>query len=210
MMMRLLAVMALFVLTACGADNVWSDDAKIMQARYVAPAPRSITLFTVISEKNGSGAHSALLINGSEQVLFDPAGSMRLSTMPERHDVLYGATPRMVSAFVDYHVRPAYRMTEQTRIVSPEIAELILARVKANGPVPKAHCANAISQILRDIPGFEDISVTYFPKKLAQEFGAYPNVSFKMVNDATVDTSHGVTFIDPKDKDALKKANLAK
>lgn len=138
-MLRALAVMALFVLTACGADNVWSDDAKIMQARYVAPAPTSITLFTVINEKNGSGAHSALLVNGSEQVLFDPAGSMKIATMPERHDVLYGATPRMVSAFVDYHVRPAFRMTEQKMIVSPEIAELILAKVKSNGSVPKAH-----------------------------------------------------------------------
>lgn len=210
MMMRLFAVMALFVLSACGADNVWSDDAQIMQARYIAPAPRSITLFTVINEQSGSGAHSALLVNGSEQVLFDPAGSMRVATMPERHDVLYGATPRMVNAFVDYHVRPAYRMTEQTRIVSPEVAEMILARVKANGAVPKAHCANAISKILHDIPGFEDIKVTYFPNQLAKAFGAYPDVSFKMVNNATVDTSHGVTFIDPKDKDALKKANLAK
>lgn len=209
-MMRLFAVMALFVLTACGADNVWSDDAKIMQARYVAPAPTSITLFTVINEQNGSGAHSALLVNGSEQVLFDPAGSMRLSIMPERHDVLYGATPRMVNAFVDYHVRPEFRMTQQTLIVSPEIAELILAKVKSNGPVPKAHCANAISKLLREVPGFEDINVTYFPNQLAKQFGAYPNVSARMINNATVDTSHGVTFIDPKDKDAMKMANLAK
>ncbi len=208
-MIRAFAVMALFVLTACGADNVWSDDANIMQARYIAPAPTSITLFTVINEQNGSGAHSAILVNASEQVLFDPAGSMKLATMPERHDVLYGATPRMVNAFVDYHVRPAYRMTEQTMIVSPQTAELILAAVKANGPVAKAHCANAISKILRDIPGFEKISVTYFPNQLAKQFGSYPNVSFKMVNNATVDTSHGVTFIDPKDKDAIQKANLA-
>jgi hypothetical protein len=209
-MMRVLAMLALFVLSACGADNVWSDDAKIMQARYVAPAPTSITLFTVISEQNGSGAHSALLVNGSEQVLFDPAGSMQLETFPERHDVLFGATPRMVSAFIDYHVRPAYRMTEQRLVVSPEIAEMILAKVKANGSVAKAHCANAISKLLSDVPGFEDINVTYFPKQLSKQFGSYPNVSFRMINDATVDTSHGVTFIDPKDKDALKQANLAK
>lgn len=209
-MIRAFAVMALFVLTACGADNVWSDDAKIMQARYVAPAPTSITLFTVINEQNGSGAHSALLVNASEQVLFDPAGSMVLATMPERHDVLFGATPRMVNAFVDYHVRPAFRMTEQTMVVSPEMAELILAKVKANGPVPKAHCANAISKILRDVPGFEDINVTYFPNQLAKQFGSYQNVSVRMVNDRTVDTSHGVTFIDPKDNDGLKRVNLVK
>ncbi len=207
-MIRAFAVMALFVLTACGADHIWSDDAKIMQARYVAPAPTSITLFTVINEKSGSGAHSAILVNASEQVLFDPAGSMKLATMPERHDVLYGATPRMVNAFVDYHVRPEFRMTEQRMIVSPQTAELILAAVKANGSVAKAHCANAISKILRDIPGFEDINVTYFPNQLSKQFGSYPNVSFKMVNNATVDTSHGVTFINPKDKDAIQKANL--
>ena len=205
-MMRLLAVMALFVLTACGADNIWAEDAAVMQARYVAPQPRSITLFTVISERNGSGAHSALLINGSEQVLFDPAGSMQLKAMPERADVLFGATPRMVNAFIDYHVRETYRMTEQTRLVSPEVAEMILARVKANGSAPKAHCANAISRILGDIPGFEDISTTYFPKQLAKSFGSYPNVSLREITNATVDTAHGITFLEPKEYDARMTA----
>ena len=85
-MMRLLAVLALFVLTACGAENIWADDSAVLQARYVAEPPTSVTLFTVISERNGSGAHSGLLVNGSEQVLFDPAGSMELKSMPERND----------------------------------------------------------------------------------------------------------------------------
>ena len=198
-MMRLLAVLALFVLTACGAENIWADDSAVLQARYVAEPPTSVTLFTVISERNGSGAHSGLLVNGSEQVLFDPAGSMELKSMPERNDVLFGATPRMVKAYIDYHVRDTYRMTEQTRLVSPEVAEMILARVKANGAVPKAHCANAISRILVDIPGFENISTTYFPKQLSKSFGSYPNVSMRLITDATVDTSQGITFLEPEE-----------
>lgn len=202
-MLRALALAALVALTACGADNIWADDAAVMQARYVAPEPRSVTLFTVIAERSGNGAHSSLLINGSEQVLFDPAGSMKLSSIPERHDVLYGMSPRHVNVYIDYHVRPTFRLTEQTRIVSPEVAEMILARVKAHGSVPKAHCANSISALLGDIPGFEDISTTYSPLKLSQMFGAYPNVSMRTVNNDTVDHSHGVTFIDPKRDRAL-------
>lgn len=198
-MLRALAIFALFALTACGADNVWSDDAAVQQARYVAPPPTSVTLFTVINNGNNAGAHSALLINGSEQVLFDPAGSMSLKSMPERHDVLYGATPRMVNAFIDYHVRPAYRMTIQTRLVSPQVAEIILAKAKANGAVPKANCAHAVSNLLGDVPGFEDISTTYFPKALSADFARAPNVSSRTVTDANVDTSHGITFLEPKD-----------
>jgi hypothetical protein len=207
-MLRALALAALVALTACGADRIWADDQAVMQARYVAPEPRSVTLFTVISERGGNGAHSSLLINGSEQVLFDPAGSMKMSSVPERHDVLYGMTPRMVNVYIDYHVRPTFRLTEQTRIVSDDVAELILARVKANGSVPKAHCANSISGLLHDIPGFEDISQTYSPLKLSQMFGAYPNVSMRMVNEQTVDHSHGVRFIDPKRDHAPVKAGL--
>jgi copper chaperone CopZ len=80
---------------------------------------------------------------------------------------------------------------------------MILAAVKVNGSVNQAHCANSISKILSKVPGFENIGVTYFPKALSADFGSYPNVSMQHVTDANVDTSHGITFLEPKEYNAM-------
>ena len=62
-------------LAACGADHKWASDEAVRQARYVTNEPPSITLFTVIGIPRGEGGHSALMINGSQRVIYDPAGS---------------------------------------------------------------------------------------------------------------------------------------
>ena len=73
MTFKAISVLALVALTACGAEPKWAPDEAVAKAHFVAEAPRSITLFTVVSTRSGSGAHSGLLINASEQVMFDPA-----------------------------------------------------------------------------------------------------------------------------------------
>ncbi len=60
-MMRMgVALLAAVALSACGADSEFASEAEVAQARFVADAPPSITLFTVISTRNGSGGHSGL------------------------------------------------------------------------------------------------------------------------------------------------------
>jgi hypothetical protein len=208
MMLRAFAVLALLGLAGCGADNIYADDAAVMRARHVGEAP-SITLYTVLNANTEAGAHSALLINGSESVLFDPAGSFKLSAMPERGDVLYGASPRWASAYIDYHARPTHFMRTQTLMVSPQTAEALLQAVKRNGAVNKAHCANSISRILGELPEFAQVRTTYFPKALEQSFGENPNVISRTFTDATADKSHGIRFIDPKDAGVPTIAALA-
>jgi hypothetical protein len=208
-MLRALAVLALLTLAACAVDQTRADDAAVAKARYVSSEPPSITLYTVISNTNASGAHSALLVNGSESVLFDPAGSFKLSHMPEQGDVLYGATPRWIAAYVDYHARETHHMRSQKLVLPPEIAEQILVAVRTNGAVPKAHCANSISRILSRVPGFEHISTTYYPKMLEKAFAKNPNAVAKVTYDADADKSHGITFVRPGDKDAIAAAGLA-
>ena len=162
------------------------------QARYVAEPPRSITLYTVISNRNDSGAHSGLLINASEQVLFDPAGSWQHPAIPERNDVHFGITPKMVAYYIDYHARETFRVVEQTIVVSPEVAELVKQRAMAYGAVPKAQCANSISSILAGIPGFEGLKSTWFPNKLSDSFGTLPGVKSRTITDDDADSNHGV------------------
>ena len=209
MMLRALAAVALLLLAACGGgQSSMADDAAIAQARYVSGEPTSITLFTIVNTRSGAGAHSALLVNGSETVLFDPAGSFKLRFMPERSDVLYGASPIWMNAYKDYHARETHFVRTQTLMVSPAIAEQILVAVKSNGAVAKAHCANSISRILGRIPGFEQIRTTYWPLQLEEAFGQNPNVTNAVFTDASVDKSHGVTFIDEDDTAALAAAGL--
>ena len=201
MMRNALAFLGLVLLSACGAGGTSSapdaPDSAILAARYVPDGPPSVTLFTVVNNQSGSGAHSGLLISGSERVLFDPAGSFNHPRLPERGDMHHGMSDPMVAFYIDYHARETYRVIEQTVPVSPMVAEMVIARAKARGAVPKAHCANSISAILRDVPGFESLGVTYFPNRLADQFGELPGVMTRVITDDDADDNHGVLLIDP-------------
>ncbi len=199
MSLKALALLALVSLAACStAEPVWAPDEAVAQARFVADPPRSITLYTVISNRNNTGAHSGLLINASEQVLFDPAGSWSHPRVPERNDVHFGLTPRMVSFYIDYHARETFRVIEQKLIVSPAVAELVKARAMAYGAVPKAQCSNSISKILDGVPGFEGLQSTWFPKKQSENFGTLPGVTTRTITDDDADANHGVLILQSK------------
>lgn len=192
-----LALLALLTLAACGgpAEPKWASDERVAAARYVAEGPPSVTLYTVINNKNGSGAHAALMINGSERILFDPAGSWYHPHIPERNDVHFGITDRIRNFYIDYHARETYRVVEQTVVVSPQVAEMVAERAKAYGAVPKAQCTYAVSRVLSDVPGFESLSVTWFPKALMRQFGKLPGVSERTITDDDADKNHGVLLI---------------
>ena len=198
-MLKALALFALVALGACStAEPVTAPPEAIAAARYVADAPRTLTLYTVVNNRSNSGAHSGLMINASERVLFDPAGSWYHRTAPETNDLHYGFTPRMQNFYIDYHARQSFRVIEQTLIVSPQVAELVLQRAKAYGAVPKAQCANSLSKILNGVPGFESLQGTWFPNKLSDEFGALPGVVTKTIRDEDVDNNHGVLILQSK------------
>ncbi len=199
MSLKAMALLALIALGACStAEPVWAPDDAITQARFVAEAPRSITLYTVISNRNDSGAHSGLLINASEQVLFDPAGSWQHPRIPERNDVHFGITPKMVAYYIDYHARESFRVVEQKIVVSSEVAELVKQRALAYGAVPKAQCANSISSILAGVPGFEGMQSSWFPKKLSGAFATVPGVTTRTITDDDADSNHGVLIMQSK------------
>ena len=191
----ILCFVALFGLSACAAESVYAPQQAVDAARYVAPAPTSITLFTVINNRSGAGAHSGLLINASQQVMFDPAGTWHHPRVPERNDVHYGITPRILNFYIDYHARETFRVIEQTVVVSPQVAELVKQRAEAHGAVPKAQCANSITAILSGVPGFESLGSTWYPKKLSDAFGKLPGATSRTITDDSADKNHGVLLI---------------
>lgn len=197
-MFRILSMLLMaFTLAACvgGAEPKWAPDAEVTAARFVAAGPPSITLYTVINNQSESGAHSGLMINGSERILFDPAGTWHHPRIPERNDVHFGITDKIKNFYIDYHARETFRVVEQTIIVTPEVAEIAAARAKAYGAVPKAQCARSVTSILSGVPGFESINSTWFPKKLMNEFGQLPGVTGRTIRDEDADKNHGVLLI---------------
>ncbi|WP_235971473.1 hypothetical protein [Palleronia pontilimi] len=188
--------MSLVLLAACsGADDFNPAPMVEVQRRaYVHEAPASISLYTIISNENGEGAHTALLINGSQRVLWDPAGSFRHPFVPERGDLHYGITEDIRKAYIDYHVRDTHHMIVQETTISPAVANALIAEAAANGSANRATCANSTSRILREA-GL-DVSRTWFPKSLMRDFGALPGVSTRKIDESNVDTSHNVNFGD--------------
>lgn len=186
---------ALLGLASCAAEPTIAPPEAVAAARYVHDGPTSITLYTVINNRSGAGAHSGLLINASQRVMFDPAGTFRHPRVPETNDVHYGMTPRIVNFYIDYHARETFRMIEQTVVVSPGVAELVKQRAEAYGAVPKAQCSNSITSILNGVPGFESLGSTWYPAKLADRFAKLPGVTSRTITDDDADKNHGVLLI---------------
>lgn len=180
------------LLAACGADNIWASDEAVRGARYVSNEQPSITLFTVIGIPRGEGGHSALMINGSQRVIYDPAGSWNHPRIPERHDVLYGITDNFKNFYIDYHARSTYWVAEDTVPVSREVADLAIRRAEANGSANKSFCAVETGTVLRGVPGFEGAPTGFSPLKLRNWFLTLPNVQSKRHQDGDPANNHDV------------------
>ncbi|WP_017998622.1 MULTISPECIES: hypothetical protein [Paracoccus] len=179
-------------LAACGADHKWASDEALRQARYVTNEPPSITLFTVIGIPRGEGGHSALMINGSQRVIYDPAGSWEHPAIPERGDVLYGITPNFKNFYIDYHARETYWVAEDTVPVSLAVADAAIRAVEAQGASNKSFCAVNTGQALRKVPGFAGAPTGLSPLKLRDWFLTLPGVQSRKHMDGDPANNHNV------------------
>lgn len=167
----------LAALAGCAAPQQPNADAETLaRVAYRHPGPATLTLYTMINNRTGRGGHASLMINASERVIFDPAGSFYASVVPERNDVLYGITPAVEKAYRGAHARSTFHVVVQRVEVTPEQAQKAYQLAVTNGRVPGAYCAQATIGILRQIPGFENIDRTFYPEKLAEQFGQLPGV----------------------------------
>ncbi|MCH2165208.1 MAG: hypothetical protein MK098_11220 [Marinovum sp.] len=177
----ILALCAMLLLGACATDTRYDSVDQINAARYVHNGPSSITLYTMVNTSNGSGAHTSMMVNASQRVIFDPAGSVSFSGLPENADVLYGITPKYERAYESAHARKTFYVAIQKIDVSPEVAEQALNLVLSNGAVVQTFCAKATSSILRQLPGFESIGSTFYPNNLRDQFAKLPGVTERIL-----------------------------
>ncbi len=174
------SIVSLVVLMACEGSE-WNAPAassmEIQSAAYVSPLPSSITLLTMVNESGDFGEHSGVLINASQQVLYDPAGTFRHSTSPNARDVNYGIHPAMVAYYKSYHARRGYYVVAQEVQVSAEVAELVFQRAVAQGETGKLRCAVSVSSVLNGLAMFDNIPTTYYPGKVMNTFAEIPDVT---------------------------------
>jgi hypothetical protein len=174
-------------LASCSAQSVWAPDNEVARAMYQGQGPKSLTLYTMKNVESESGAHTALLVDASQRVMFDPAGTFGHPTIPERNDVHFGFSPRIEAFYASYHARETFYVIAQHIEVSPEVAEMALGLVLSNGPVAKAHCTKATSAIIGRLPGFEQVGTTYFPNNLFDDIAKLPNVTTTVYRENDAD-----------------------
>ena len=173
----LAAALAAVFLSGCAVDQVNAPDAQIKAVRYHHDAPPSLTLFTMVNNETDRGAHSSLMINASERVIFDPAGTLKHEVLVEKGDVIYGVTPRVADFYTRAHARKTFHVVLRTIEVSPEIAEKAYELATKNGAVAPALCAMSTSSLLQKISGFDSINTTFFPQKLRADFAKLSGVT---------------------------------
>lgn len=164
-----LALAAAALLAGCTRNPETLPPEQVAQLRVPNDGPASLTLYTVVNRRSGAGAHTALGVNADERVLFDPAGSFAAKDVVRSGDVLYGFTPAVEEAYASNHARSTFLVNRVTIPVAPEVAQMALQRVKANGSVGAAYCAQSTSSILKELPGFESVKPTFYPVQLEEQ-----------------------------------------
>jgi hypothetical protein len=176
MIVRLLAAMAALTLLAACAEEMGASAVQIAKARYESSEPPYIALVTTVARRNDRGAHTGLIINAGQRVLYDPAGTFTHPSLPERGDIHYGMDDRMVRYYKRFHARFSHYVHEQKVYVPMEVAELVLRRTQAEGAQPKMFCSNATGAILNGVPQFANVRSSFFPENLRRDFAEVPGV----------------------------------
>ena len=187
--LRRLAVLGLLIVGLAGCGGVTrgpAPDPVSPAARAAHDGPASVTLLTVKNVQSGGGDHAALLIKGSERVLYDPAGSFELPVVPRRHDVLYAITPEVEQIYLGYHARATHYVVARSLSLDRAAADRLIALAEAEPPARPGFCAIRAGAVLRNLDGMQDLSGSPWPSTLGRSFGAKPGVTNRRITATDV------------------------
>ena len=179
--LRTAAILAtLATLGGCAVENGAAPE-EIAITRHVSDEPPYVAVVTMVDRRDGRAAHSALIINASQRVIYDPAGTFKHADLVERGDIHYGATDRMVSYYKRYHARFSHYVHEQRIPLTPEQAEAVLRRAQAQGPSPKMFCNIHITAVLNDVRFLGRLRSSFYPEVLRDQVAKIPGVQDSFV-----------------------------
>lgn len=139
-------------------------------------AAPEIALITILHRPSGLGRHTALLINGSQRVLYDPASHWTLGHSVRRGDLRLGFG---AAAWDDYLRRAAALeagVVIQRLPVPRAVADRAIARAATRPVAAPGTCALAVAQLLRQVDGFDWVQPTLLPDGLAGQFARRPGI----------------------------------
>lgn len=175
-------------MAACGADRPEASPEAVDAGRYVHADPPGLTLVTVVNRATGAGEHSALVVNASQRVLFDPAGSWWHPETPQRADLIHGITERMLDHYLDYHARESHDVVLKSVAVDAHVAERALRLATRDRPATEATCALAVARLLQELPGFGTIRGSLLPNIVRADFARLDGVTVRIIeSDAPAD-----------------------
>lgn len=180
-----LALLLPLLASAC-AEHIVADPATVAAARYTSDEPPYVELVTTVKRDTGKGAHTGLIINASERVIWDPAGTFQYPDLPEVEDVHFGATDRLVSYYKRYHARFSHFVHSQRVYLDPVSAEKLLLSARNHGAVPKMFCSTSTADVLRVLPQFANLRRSMFPERLREDFAKVPGVVDSYVEEQDV------------------------
>ena len=153
------------------------SDLALQNAAYRHAGPATLSLMTMVTNGSGIGAHTNLMINASQRVIFDLDGTVRHARLPEKADVLFGVTLAIEDFYIRAHVRKIHHAVIQKLDVPPEVAEMALQKANSYGAVFPAQCSLRTSQLLSSLPGFDQLPVVWLPNRLKRAFGRIEGVT---------------------------------
>lgn len=151
----LILVAAVFGLSGCSVRTVNEIPPKAFEQLSDLPLdePSYVALITVVSSEGALHEHSALLMQGSQLALVDPAGSWGMKHEDDFNfvtlgDTYFGLDDVMVRDFLRYHARTETHVVVQKRGVERHTADKLIAGALANGDAKMGTCAWTISSLL--------------------------------------------------------------
>jgi hypothetical protein len=183
---RTVAVIALLGFLSACAEHVRSDPAIVAARTYKSDEPPYVELITMVNKENERGAHSALIINASERVIWDPAGTFQHPELAEVEDLHHGATDRLVSYYKRYHARFSHYVRVQHLDLTPAEAERMLQSARNHGAVPKMFCTMSTAQVLKSVPEFANVPESMFPERLRRAVAEIPGIVDSYVDEEDI------------------------
>jgi hypothetical protein len=175
MLRVILALAALAGLAGC-TDPTSASPEAISQARYVSGEPPSLTIISMKNVSSGSSEHTGMIINGTQQVLYDPAGNFRYAAAPRAGDGHYGMTPTAIKAYESFHARSDYFLKIQTVPITLETADELIARAQQQGVTRQMFCSVSAGEVISDVAPFQNAPVSMFPTAIEKYFDTVPGV----------------------------------
>jgi hypothetical protein len=176
---------AALLLSACEIYRPASPE-EIARARYAGGDPPSVTLLSTVKTSSDRSGHGALLINGSQQVLYDPAGAFTHPDLPRAGDIHYGMAPMYVSYYELYHARVGHVVVAQTVAVDLATADRLITSAQVQGRALKTQCAITLAHVLAPVAPFDGVRGSFFPQALREDFALIPGVETRTVTDTDI------------------------